>query len=370
MGLNGRTRRWLQRTSRPLWRLVVAGDSVAAVSGAPRFTWRSSVTSVDTPDLVDVPMPRFSRHLARSSYAPPPAEVAVLKRVRFQARFHVVFTARRRLLVDSVSTGDLRDLVGWRQLLGAAPVDLPGLTSTFRSFQNTYYHTLIDNLPRLFLLDEARRQFGIEPELLVAGPLTPAEAFLVPRLAPGLRVREVDPRHVYRAERFLFLGFLTRRFSGWLPPEYLAWLRRRIAPGRPPRRDRRIWISRQVIAGRHMRNVTNEAAVMDALAPLGFEAYRLEDLTIPQQVELFYDAEMVVAPHGAGLANLIFGSGARVLELFPSRFVVPHYHLLAAACGHTHTWWCGDGRHRDSDLVADIPEIVGRVERWVDRQAR
>ena len=365
MGLMKRLGRRFSRVVRPLWKIVVAGDRIAHVPGAIRASWRTSASPIATPELTGANLLPDAEARRQATYSAPEAVVAILEGVRFDARHHVVLTGRRRLLVDSVNTGDERHLVGLRHLVYPREVPLSGTFTAFRSYQNTHYHTLIDNLPRLYLLHPARAALGVEAEVLCGSPLSPAEAWLLPLLAPpGTRVRQVDPALRYRVERFVFLGFLTRPFAGWLPPEYLEWFRERVVPTRPPGRHRRIWISRRVIGDRHMRNVVNESAVIDALAPFGFEAVRLEGMTTPQQIELFYDAEMVIAPHGAGLANLVFGTGAQVLELFPSRWVVPHYYLLAKACGHGYAWLNAHGRHRDSNFTASVADIVRQVRRW------
>jgi len=49
------------------------------------------------------------------------------------------------------------------------------------------------------------------------------------------------------------------------------------------------------------RRIINEHEVIEALATFGFVAYALEEMSFSEQVRLFSQAEMVVAPHGAGL---------------------------------------------------------------------
>jgi hypothetical protein len=76
----------------------------------------------------------------------------------------------------------------------------------------------------------------------------------------------------------------------------------------------RIYISRKFAKS---RRVTNEAEVLKVLTTFNFKAYTLEDLCLEEQAKLFYCAEFIVAPHGAGLVNLLFSrSGIKVLELF------------------------------------------------------
>jgi capsular polysaccharide biosynthesis protein len=66
----------------------------------------------------------------------------------------------------------------------------------------------------------------------------------------------------------------------------------------------------------------------------GFVPVELETLTLAQQVDLFAKADVVLAEHGAGLANIAFmRPGAQVIEAFPepinSRAV---YRYLASHC--------------------------------------
>ncbi len=81
----------------------------------------------------------------------------------------------------------------------------------------------------------------------------------------------------------------------------------------------RVVISRADTLG---RRVVNEDALMATLGPLGFRRVVLSELDHADQVSLFRNAEVIVAPHGAGLANLIFcRPGTRVFELTNRQFL-------------------------------------------------
>lgn len=77
--------------------------------------------------------------------------------------------------------------------------------------------------------------------------------------------------------------------------------------------SRRIFVSRRDAPSRHM---TNEDEAIDALSHYGIERVELSGLGFADQVALFAECELVVAPHGAGLTNLIFAPATcRVVEL-------------------------------------------------------
>lgn len=55
---------------------------------------------------------------------------------------------------------------------------------------------------------------------------------------------------------------------------------------------------------------------MERLGSLGFQRYFLEDMSMLEQVQLFYHADTVVGPHGSGLVNLLYCKpGTRVVEI-------------------------------------------------------
>jgi hypothetical protein len=64
-----------------------------------------------------------------------------------------------------------------------------------------------------------------------------------------------------------------------------------------------------------------------------FERYTLEEMALADQIRLFSGAEVVVAPHGAGLVHLLFGRDLSVVELFPEHKIPHHYYCLAEMLG-------------------------------------
>jgi capsular polysaccharide biosynthesis protein len=64
------------------------------------------------------------------------------------------------------------------------------------------------------------------------------------------------------------------------------------------------------------RVLLNENALADALAPLGFRTIVAGAMSVVEQIAAFSRARVVVAPHGAGLTNLMFAPpGTLVLEI-------------------------------------------------------
>jgi capsular polysaccharide biosynthesis protein len=238
---------------------------------------------------------------------------------------------------------------------------LEGVCMVLRSPANNYYHTLVDNLPRLFWLHQPAFR-GMKIQVMVPGPLLPWEQFYLPYLLPeNAQLKEVDPRYLWSGDQMLFGSYLSRQMSGALPRCYLDYFLPRVLPDRPRRRRHRLYITRkQAPGGRH---ILNEAELMRVLEPHGFVPCVLETLRIDEQIELFYDAEMVVAPHGAGLTNILYSQTIDLVELHPTPAIMPHYYFMARAMGHRYHALCANETGRHSSFAVDVAILSETLEK-------
>ena len=195
------------------------------------------------------------------------------------------------------------------------------------STQHLYFHWLLDVLPRIGmiadlvrsgcrLLADTRHRFQQATlSLLGIPPAQIIDASAVPVLtAPRL----IIPCHQVMKGREIpdwALEFLKERFLPCNRPHPF--------PG-----VTKIYISRQATP---TRKPTNESEIIERLQVHGFTAVELEKLSLPEQVSLFREVRVVVAPHGAGLANLVFSRpGVTVVELFPAANIDLYYRLCDA----------------------------------------
>ncbi len=204
------------------------------------------------------------------------------------------------------------------------PQPIAGTTAVIASaLASGYGHWLLDELPRLLSLPPdaagtllahtaepyarlALAQHGWRGALLQPGRTThhQGEHLIVPSLLGS--VVQPSPRA---------LDLITT-FTAGLPVE------NSVSSGE------RLYLSR---ARAQRRRVTNEPELRALLEAAGFTALHLEDLTWPEQIQAFRRAKVIVAPHGAGLANLAFcAPGTRVIELFHRSYVHGCFWRLAA----------------------------------------
>lgn len=76
-----------------------------------------------------------------------------------------------------------------------------------------------------------------------------------------------------------------------------------------------VYISR---AKAQIRRISNELELTRQLEKIDFKTVFLEELSLKEQINLFSEVDIVVSPHGAGLANLVFCKpNTTVIEMFP-----------------------------------------------------
>jgi len=219
-----------------------------------------------------------------------------------------------------------------------APRRLPGLTLSLLTLSGEgYYHFLLESIPRLHLLWPWLQQAD---HLLVAG--TPGglqEHWLEHAGIPLGKIVWMSGLCHVDCEQLLFT---SRPMADQRPSRgTLAMLRARLGFQPAPNPQRRIWISRRDAAHRHL-------AAEDRLLALlpGFERVELSRLSPQAQISLLGECAVIAGPHGAGLANVVFGPpGAHVFEIFPPDRRQPIYQRLAHLADQKYHWAAGSFTH-------------------------
>jgi capsular polysaccharide biosynthesis protein len=125
--------------------------------------------------------------------------------------------------------------------------------------------------------------------------------------------------HALRLDAALYASSLDNFLHR--PTDIVARLRERILGRTPPAGEpgpRRVYFSRR---GWSMRVMLNEAELEAALVARGFAVVHPEEMSVTEQINLMRDAEVLVAPTGAGLANALFAPlEARIIEIQPVGF--------------------------------------------------
>ena len=189
-------------------------------------------------------------------------------------------------------------------------IDLPPIT---RSFGEPYkyvwlpvdqesadnpWHVWIDMISKFRLLE---KRYAIDYENQVYILSQDSEYFkkIAMELFPNLKFLIVPKNETWHFDH-LIVPSMSNTNDGVIVPELPNWLRGKFSP-RGKTQNKKIWISRENSA---TRKIVNENEVFLILK--GWTIARLETMSFQDQMELFASAEVVVAPHGAGLVNLLW----------------------------------------------------------------
>lgn len=191
-----------------------------------------------------------------------------------------------------------------------------------------YYHWLLESLPRLWLMEQAGFTIKQVDRFLLNEEQYPFHAQTLEVLdIPHVKRMITRKNRVYRCER-LFVPSLPAEpmvYPAWA----LAFLRERFLGAAAPVDLERVFISRRQAA---RRRLVNQFEIEEHLRLAGFKTVTLEQLSFREQVGLFASASVVVAPHGAGLSNLVFAQpSTKVIELVGPSFINHCYQKLAGA---------------------------------------
>lgn len=221
---------------------------------------------------------------------------------------------------------------------------------------DNHSHWLTAHLPKLLLLAERHQLDGV----MLPPERTPLMDQSLRRLGfEPAQFRVFDARRPLRVDALTIVG--TDRFR----PELLNLVRRAYAPREAVRGKRRVFISR---GNASRRRLLNEDAVTALLAPAGFEIVRMEELSFDAQVRLMQETAVLVAPHGAGLTNMLFcAPGTHVVECADLGFPNPNFYALASALGHRY-WLVPAEAHGDCHpLAKDLRIDPGILRAVIER---
>lgn len=220
-----------------------------------------------------------------------------------------------------------------------------------------YYHWIIDVAPKLVLLQS---NFGRDlggwklcyPRTDSAYERETLELLGIPESAV------IDTRK-YRAITAERVALTT--LPGWYQIQPAANLLRSTLIGSTAERSNlRIYLAR-----RGRRKCTNESEIFKILSEKGFTFIADESRSLEAQIKLFQNAEVIVAPHGAALTNILWcESGAIIIELFGENYQPPYYRNLSKFRSLAYYSICPSETDQGhwSQVDADITVDAGKLE--------
>lgn len=112
------------------------------------------------------------------------------------------------------------------------------------------------------------------------------------------------------------------------------------------------------------RKITNEGALVDMLKnKFNAKIFISTGQSVKEQARRFYDADIIIAPHGAGLSNVIYcHPQATIIEFLPDKYINPCFATLAINKGSQYYPYVFptkvfDGHQHDYEWEVDIEAI-------------
>ena len=261
---------------------------------------------------------------------------------------------------------------------------------------NTYFHWMVDLLPRIELLQQ-RMDLKCIDWFLVNSIQHPFQVETLKMLGIPLERVIASDQHPYIQATELIVPSFSSHF-GWLEPWALAFLRRSFLDpvldsvlcesvpvyqktlndsvdnldrpadclDRHTAFPKRIYVSRSEA---NHRRILNEPEVLERLQSFGFVAVELETLSFQEQVALFAHAEVIITPHGSGLTNLIFSRpNTTVVELVSPHYIRHYYWVISRLLSLKHYFLVGEALpcHLMRELMYQNPLIE---DIWVNLDA-
>ena len=278
-----------------------------------------------------------------------------------------VITSDNKLVRD-VSTGCAEIILSSRELSPAHYIDGIVAFLSAKWGGNAYYHWMFDVVIRIdllcrsgwiskidkFVFSKCDKKF--HQETLEALKI-PQEKIIESRFIPHIKAKK------------LLVPSFTIKQGGIRSPKWGCEFIRNLFLNSEnicqiSEQSQRLFISRKLAS---WRRVVNEDEVVSLLEKFGFISLTLESFSVTEQAALMSKVKAVIAPHGAGLTNLVFCSpGTKVIEIFSPNYVNIIYWQISSLCHLSHYYLIGEkfenyNSTRQSwkpDILVDLKKLV------------
>lgn len=220
-----------------------------------------------------------------------------------------------------------------------------------------YAHFIMEELPRLLW---ALKQY---PDLrLICPAKMPGYMADIYSELKKKDILQYDPIAVPAeyviADDFVFTQ--AEAYSGFWHKSDIDRLRDTFLMSTPSPNRLNIYVSRR----NSSRSFDNEAELEQVLSMRGFQIVFLEKMKFTDQVELFNNAAVLVAPHGAGLANIVWCSpNTKIIEMYTDMVFNDCFSRLSSqvSCEH-YCLWSKDPSGSGNMAIDEIITLLDKME--------
>ena len=241
-----------------------------------------------------------------------PIYIYGLKNINVSPFSGLCWTKEGKILVESI--GSIQRIMGWGgNLIEVSKVSMLNTNEEIIAFPDTgYFHWLLEILPSFIYVINKIPNIKI---LCPPGLNNYQNDFLSIMFKNNVEERIIKSNKPLCIENYIMPAI--EPYSGFVVKEYIQILRETFLPLIVnDHKKTKIYISRRKSKKRKM---PNEEILENELRGLGFEILYFENIPLLEQVKIVHSAGIIVAPHGAGLANIVFAEkDTKVIEIFPN----------------------------------------------------
>jgi hypothetical protein len=193
----------------------------------------------------------------------------------------------------------------------------------FNSLYDNYYHWVAQAMVAISLCIDLLEKRNLQRITIVTGKLDSTRRAYLDLLLQGesrFRVVDLDRNEFVTADTVIYCDNVGRAVDPQICCEEISFTEKIIAATdlANVRPSRMLYIARTDTKARPMRN---EQALIERLAGLGIEIFVGSQHSVVEQIRAFREARLIVAPHGAGLTNIMYSyPGTILLELQQSGY--------------------------------------------------
>lgn len=184
-----------------------------------------------------------------------------------------------------------------------------------------YYHWVAQIVPFLYKISEIFREKEIEEFCIIVGNIYKFHEEYIRNIFYDFKKVSILSLQAYEcvnANQGIYYGnsvggeTYVSNFSEQL--EAASFLKKRVQNTVGKNYPEKIYISRKDSPHRRMQN---EDELMVALSERGYTSVTLTGLSVAEQISIFENAKYIIAPHGAGVTNIVYcAPHTRVLEFY------------------------------------------------------
>ncbi|WP_047150863.1 glycosyltransferase family 61 protein [Aneurinibacillus tyrosinisolvens] len=244
---------------------------------------------------------------------------------------------------------------------------------------NNYFHWLIECLTKVLMISQFKEFEGVP--LLIGRNLNKNYINALEKIVNNrFPIFQLEDGSVYDIKRLIYPSDLSRildRYNGKMTPdtdivlsrEWLQLIRQELLRGKGSlnykQKGRKLYLTRR---GGTYRKVLNEHEIELELLKDGFEIVDLNSCSFDFQLEIFNQADLIVAPTGATVTNMLFVPPNTKFVVFVSEHPGNNLYIweqLADICSVDLTYCFGERAFARQDLHDDftinLPQLLATI---------